>query len=125
MAIEHANIQSNDSIIADEILAHRLGLIPINADARHFDEFTGERLDNNCLVFHLKVTSDSDNFSVYSSRIKWIPFGNQAEHHKDLAPSHGDIVLCKLNTGQTLDIELVAIKGKGKDHAKWSPVCKS
>ena len=33
-----------------------------------------------------------------------------------------DIVIAKLRPGQTIEMELHAIKGVGKEHAKWSPV---
>ena len=37
MAIEKVFINNNTSIIQDEVLAHRLGLIPIKADPRKFN----------------------------------------------------------------------------------------
>lgn len=37
MAIEKVHIFNNTSIIQDEVLAHRLGLIPLKADPRLFD----------------------------------------------------------------------------------------
>lgn len=37
MAVEKVLIYNNTSIIQDEILAHRLGLIPIKADPRLFE----------------------------------------------------------------------------------------
>ena len=37
MAIENVYIYNNTSVMHDEILAHRLGLIPIFADAAQFD----------------------------------------------------------------------------------------
>lgn len=37
MAIEKVMIKSNTSIIQDEVLAHRLGLIPLKADPRMFE----------------------------------------------------------------------------------------
>lgn len=37
MAVEKAYIYKNTSIIQDEILAHRLGLLPIRADPRLFE----------------------------------------------------------------------------------------
>lgn len=40
MAIEKVLIANNTSVVQDEVLSHRLGLIPIRADPRFF-EFTG------------------------------------------------------------------------------------
>ena len=74
MAIETVNIYNNTSIIQDEVLAHRLGLIPIRADPHKFEFKTkrehieemqrsyGEAEDEqdmedetNTLVFRLQV----------------------------------------------------------------------
>lgn len=41
MAIEKVLIANNTSVIQDEVLAHRLGLIPINADPRLFEYLSG------------------------------------------------------------------------------------
>jgi DNA-directed RNA polymerase I and III subunit RPAC1 len=41
MAIEHVYIWNNSSIIQDEVLAHRLGLIPLKVDPRAFLAFPG------------------------------------------------------------------------------------
>lgn len=37
MAIERVYIANNTSVVQDEVLSHRLGLIPINADPRLFE----------------------------------------------------------------------------------------
>lgn len=37
MAIEIVEISDNKGVMQDEVLSHRLGLIPIKADARMFD----------------------------------------------------------------------------------------
>ena len=39
MAIEHVYFRDNTSVIQDEVLAHRIGLVPIRADASQFDPF--------------------------------------------------------------------------------------
>lgn len=44
MAIEQVYIWNNSSIIQDEVLAHRLGLIPLLVDPREFQHFPGMRL---------------------------------------------------------------------------------
>lgn len=142
MAIEKVMIKNNTSIIQDEVLAHRLGLIPLKADPRLFEyrpEDATEGTEFNTLEFSLKVKcvnnklqpKDSfraedlyENHSVYSSQIKWNPLGNQASIHKeaDVGPVHGKILISKMRPGHELDLNLVAVKGIGKDHAKFSPV---
>ena len=71
MAIEHVYMWDNTSIVHDEVLAHRMGLIPINVDARLMDPFPpepprdpdSEEIDNaeratdrNTIVFKIAVT---------------------------------------------------------------------
>merc|ERR1711881_270697 len=41
---------------------------------------------------------------------------------KDVGPIHDDILIAKMRPGHELDIKLYAIKGTGRDHAKFSPV---
>eukprot|EP00531_Pseudo-nitzschia_arenysensis_P012666 CAMPEP_0116122262 /NCGR_PEP_ID=MMETSP0329-20121206/4122_1 /TAXON_ID=697910 /ORGANISM="Pseudo-nitzschia arenysensis, Strain B593" /LENGTH=383 /DNA_ID=CAMNT_0003616101 /DNA_START=111 /DNA_END=1262 /DNA_ORIENTATION=- len=61
VAIENVYMWNNTSIIHDEVLAHRLGLIPINVDARLFDpiEEGDDSTDRNTLVFQLQVKCPS------------------------------------------------------------------
>ena len=57
VALESIYMWNNTSIIHDEVLSHRLGLVPLNVDARLFDEMEeGEdATDRNTVVFQLKV----------------------------------------------------------------------
>jgi DNA-directed RNA polymerase I and III subunit RPAC1 len=58
IAIEHVYMWNNSSIVHDEVLAHRIGLVPIDCDPRLFDDFMGEddeATDRNTVVFRLKV----------------------------------------------------------------------
>jgi len=60
---------------------------------------------------------------VYSSALQWEPQGGQEERFsRAVAPVHGDILLAKLSPGQEIELEAHAVKGIGKDHAKFSPV---
>lgn len=47
MAIEKVHIYQNTSYVLDEILAHRLGLIPLKADPRQFKM----KEDGNITIF--------------------------------------------------------------------------
>lgn len=126
MAIERVYIQNNTSIIADEVLSHRLGLLPIYADPRKFASFSDSITDRNTIVFKLKCMCPKNGSSgLFSKDISWVPQGNQVDMFKldPIRLVHDDIIIAKLAPGQEIDIELHAIKGCGKDHAKWSPVC--
>jgi len=138
MAIEKVFIIDNSSIIKDEILAHRLGLIPIKADPRDFEYYSGNYTDRNTIVFQLKVEctrnpdarqSDPDevkyiNSRVLSGHLEWIPQGDQETKYMDnpFKPVHNDILIAKLRPGQCIELQCFVHKGIGRDHAKWSPV---
>ncbi|XP_005095420.1 DNA-directed RNA polymerases I and III subunit RPAC1 [Aplysia californica] len=140
MAIETAAIWNNTSIIQDEVLAHRLGLIPIKADPRLFeykpkDAEAGSSDDT--LQFSLKircsrnnVTTDATdprvlfkNHKVYSRDLEWVPLPGQ-DHlkNKGIGPVDKDILIATMRPGHELDVDLYCVKGIGKDHAKFSPV---
>ncbi|RLN66419.1 hypothetical protein BBJ28_00016536 [Nothophytophthora sp. Chile5] len=137
MAIEHVYIWNNSSIIQDEVLAHRLGLVPLRVDPREFQAFPdheeAEATDENTIVFKLDVTCAYDpahpkdlskavHASVYSRDLEWVPQGNQEERFGAIRPVHEDILIAKLRPGQSIALEAHCRKGVGKDHAKFSPV---
>ena len=60
VALEHIYMYNNTSLIHDEVLAHRLGLVPLNIDARLFEpiEEGEDATDKNTVVFQLQVSGD-------------------------------------------------------------------
>lgn len=86
MAIEKVLIANNTSVIQDEVLAHRLGLIPIKVDPRLF-EYKSESdpaNEKNTIVFKLDVTCKKDGRNVINSVVKsdkltWLPNGSEYE----------------------------------------------
>ncbi|CDR95985.1 DNA-directed RNA polymerase, alpha subunit, N terminal domain containing protein, putative [Babesia bigemina] len=133
LAIESVHIYQNTGVIQDEVLAHRLGLVPFDCDPdlipfRNIEDISGK----NSVCFHLKVKctradlGDRPNLPIYSRDLKWVPLSTeQAELFKDHPPKpiHDDILLTKLSPGQEIDLKAYLEKGIGKTHAKWSPVC--
>lgn len=141
VAIEHVYIWNNTSIIQDEVLAHRLGLVPImiDPDRLQFKNPGDEPTEDNTLVFTLNIKcekargvdkseTDEDkkyiNANVLSSAMVWDPKGDQENMFANQPPRpvNPDILLAKLRPGQELRMELHCEKGIGKDHAKFSPV---
>ncbi|KAF3831569.1 hypothetical protein GH733_000381 [Mirounga leonina] len=142
MAVEKVLVYNNTSIVQDEILAHRLGLIPIHADPRLFEyrnQGDEEGTEIDTLQFRLQVrctrnphaakdSSDPNelyvNHKVYTRHMTWVPLGNQADLFPEgtIRPVHDDILIAQLRPGQEIDLLMHCVKGIGKDHAKFSPV---
>jgi DNA-directed RNA polymerase I and III subunit RPAC1 len=133
MAIENVYIWINNSIMQDEVLAHRLGLIPIKADPRWFEWIespTAEPTDRDTIVFRLDVVCEQQEgeeqktMTVYSDSLEWMPQGGQDEQFaaEPIKPVYDNIIIAKLRPGQQIALEAHCRKGVGKDHAKYSPV---
>jgi len=129
MALDQVTLRENSSEIPDEILVHRIGLVPLRAPPNQFADMAGEndKFDvQNSLKFTLDVTcTDEASSRVYSRDIKWQP--KDAEHRemfreKDIGPVHDDILIAQLAPGQRIDLDAMAVLGRGETHAKWSPV---
>ena len=145
VAIETVYLHNNTSIIQDEVLSHRLGLVPIDVEPEDFQDLPppgpdGEisRTDKNTLVFVLEVTcrakpgtnatridpdyDDLEHGVVYSRDLKWDPKGSQAAHFegkKAPRPVHDDIVIAKLRPGQTIHLEAHCNRGLAEGPSSW------
>ncbi|KAJ4878479.1 DNA-directed RNA polymerase family protein [Raphanus sativus] len=81
MAIEKVLIAYNTSLIVDEVLAHRIGLIPIAADPRLFEYLTETDQPNekNTIVFklHVKCPKGQSRLHVLTNELQWLPNGSE------------------------------------------------
>lgn len=111
MAIDEVEFTKNDSALYDEILAHRLGLIPLTTDLKGYEERkTGDELSaKNSVKLWLKAKGPC---TVYAEEIK----------SKDPAvkPVYGKTPIVKLLKGQELEFEATAVLGIAKEHVKFS-----
>ncbi|KAF5382773.1 hypothetical protein D9615_003071 [Tricholomella constricta] len=141
VVVEHVYVWDNTSVIQDEVLAHRIGLVPLNIDPALVEmrDATNQPTDRNTVVFKLQVACERNphapknsknpaelyiNHEVLSSHLVWEPAGEQEDVFaaNPPAPTNPNIVLAKLRPGQEVEMELHAVKGVGKDHAKYSAV---
>lgn len=64
--------------------------------------------------------------NVYAKDMVFDPVGRQPRFFNDekglLRPVNPDILIAKMRPGQEISLEMHCIRGKGSDHAKWSPV---
>ncbi len=114
LAIEDVRILENTSPIYDEILAHRLGLIPIPTDltlynTRNECKCKGKGCPNCTVTFSVEKKGPgmvlSQDLKADDSKLK-LPKG---------------IPILKLGKNQNIALEAEAVLGTGKDHAKWQP----
>lgn len=136
VAIETVWIATNTSIIQDEVLAHRIGLIPLKIDPTKLEDVVnGEETDRDTIVLHFDVECKNEkvirpdgsegwlNESALSGALTWMPQGSQADIFPEgIRPVHDDIVLAKMRPGQRIEFEAHCRRGVGKDHTKYSPV---
>jgi len=120
MAIDDIMIIENDSVLHDEVLGLRLGLIPLKTDLDSYNlpeecECKSELGCHLCrAVLILDVEAESDERTVYSKDL--VP------EDPNVAPVSGEIPIVKLAPGQRIRLEAYAKLGRGKEHAKWQPV---
>jgi len=103
LAIEDVHIYDNNSAMHDEMLAQRLGLIPLRMDSKKYKEGDIVKL----------VLEKEGPGTVYSRDIK--------STDPKIEPAALNVPLTKLVEGQKVKIEMDAVVGIGKTHSKWQP----
>ena len=133
MAIDLVEVRENTSALHDEFIAHRLGLIPLVSNRVDDYKYNQECTDCQglkcikCQV-HFKlqaICSDRDQMEVTTKHISPLILDSDVApvvYRDDQGKEEDPILIMKLSKNQILDMDLVAKKGTGKIHAKWSPV---
>ncbi len=119
MAIDDVMILENNSVMYDEILAHRLGLIPVTTDQTYnLPEDCTCKSELGCercrASFSLEIEASDPVEVVYSSHLR--------PENPDVKPVSDKIPIVKLVQGQKVKLEAYARLGRGKVHAKWQAV---
>ncbi|KAJ5522830.1 DNA-directed RNA polymerase I and III subunit RPAC1 [Penicillium frequentans] len=141
LAIETVYVHNNTSVIQDEVLAQRLGLIPLKGSPPGDEGSAAPELtDFNTVVMQLDIecTQNPDvaddetdprklynNAHVYSKHLTFTPVGRQEQFFVGdgaIRAVQPDILIAKMRPGQKIEMELHCVKGIGADHAKFSPV---
>jgi len=113
-AIDTIDIIENSSVLADEGLAHRLGLIPLKTDLSEFKDLRD--IDTNDSTNRVMLVLDSgettETRTVFSNEL--------TSEDKFVKPTSEKIPIIQLAPGQRVKIEAYAKLGKGIEHAKWN-----
>lgn len=119
MAVDEVIFVDNTSALYDEIIAHRLGMIPLTSD----DALEKYKMPEDCAestevegcytILTLDVSAKDEVLTVYSRDL--------ISQDPDVRPVSPDIPIAVLAPGQRLAFEARARLGRGKEHIKWSP----
>lgn len=144
MAIDFVEIIENSSVLHDEFLAHRLGLIPLVSDmAQDFHYSKDCNCDGICPKCAVKFKLDFSNNESNESKIvtslhlrnetthinkednercdSVIPVDQREIYSEKNEDDYYPNVLVKLGPGQHLNLTGIAKKGMAKEHAKFQP----
>ena len=107
-AIDTVDVLINSSVLADEGIAHRFGLIPIKT------ELSAVQQDNQSdrIMFTLDSGETNETRTVLSGELK--------SQDDIIKPISDNIPIITLAPGQRLKIEAYAKLGRGTEHAKWN-----
>ncbi|MEM1542314.1 MAG: DNA-directed RNA polymerase subunit D [Ignisphaera sp.] len=130
-AIDEIMVVVNTSSMYDEILAHRLAMIPLTVEEvkdriREIDPEVCEKcssspkekaIEKECETCYIHMVLEAEakesETTVYSGDIR--------SEDPLIKPVYNNIPIVILAPGQRISLELRARVGRGLEHAKWSP----
>ena len=105
-AVDTVDILENSSVIADEDITHRLGLIPLKTELSKLDE------SDSRIILIL------DSGDIQAPRT--VTSAELSSNDQIVKPISDKIPIAYLAPGQRIKIEAHARLGRGTEHAKWN-----
>ncbi len=115
LAVDKVIFTINSGSLYDEILALRIGLLPLKGDLKTYN-FTSECTckDKGCSKCQVKLTlSKKGPCTVYAGDLK--------SSDSEIKSAYLEMPIAVLLDGQSLAFTAIARLGIGSEHAKWSP----
>ncbi|MDC0169855.1 DNA-directed RNA polymerase subunit alpha [Candidatus Nitrosopelagicus sp.] len=107
-AIESIDVLENSSVLADEGVAHRVGLIPLKTDL----SASKDGNENDKIMLTLDSGVSDETRTILSGELK--------SQDESVIPTSNDIPIVTLAPGQSIKFEAYARLGKGTEHARWN-----
>lgn len=115
LAIEDVRIYDNTSALFDEMLAHRIGLIPLKTDLSSYST------QDNCSCGGAGCPGCTSTYTLSVEGPRTVMSSDLIPQDPKAVPVFDNIPIVKLTKGQKLVIEARAILNTGREHAKWQP----
>ncbi len=113
LAIEWVDFVKNDTVLWDEIIASRLGLIPLIYDPKSY------KLKKDCKCDGKGCSHCQVTLALVKKGPTIVHSGDLVPSDKSVKPVFDKIPIVEMTEGQELNFEAIAQLGLGKDHAKW------
>ena len=107
-AIDTVDVLENNSIIADEGIAHRLGLIPLKTEFSTIES----KNEADRILLTLDSADTDETRTVFSNELK--------SNDSFVKPISDKIPIVTLAPDQKIKFEAYARLGRGTEHAKWN-----
>ena len=107
-AIDTVDILENSSILADEGIAHRLGLIPLKTELSSIES----NIESDKIMLTLDSGDTTETRTIFSGEIK--------SQDDIIKPISEKIPIVTLAPDQRIKFEAHARLGRGTEHAKWN-----
>jgi DNA-directed RNA polymerase subunit D len=118
-AVDDVVILENSSVMHDEAIAHRLGLIPLRTDLERFvmPHLCDCKSTLGCSKCKVLLVLDAES----QDETKVITSADLISEDEVVRPVNSEIPIVALAPGQKIKFEAYARLGTGKSHAKWQP----
>jgi len=116
LAIDDVIIYDNTSALFDEIIAHRLGLIPIPTDLELLN------FRENCVCKGKGCPSCTVRYTLSKENEGTVYSGDLQPAEESWSIKEDNIPIVELSKDQRLILEVEAILGYARDHSKWQSV---
>ncbi|MFQ6087448.1 MAG: DNA-directed RNA polymerase subunit D [Candidatus Methanofastidiosia archaeon] len=110
-AVDYIIVYENSSVLFDEIIAHRLGMVPLKT-ARGNYLTPSECCEEGCEKCSVTLSLSKEGPCVIYS-------GDLLSDDPDIVPVYENIPIVKLGANQNLKLNAIARLGIAKDHSKW------
>ena len=133
VAVDLVEVIANTSVLPDEFLAHRLGLIPLNSKDAEGLKYTRDcECDGYCdecsVILDLQAKCSADETMIVfadsltkANQTRSVEVGRPVISDVDAKAKGRGPVIAKLRKDQELHLKCIAKKGIAKEHAKWAP----
>lgn len=115
MAIEVVEFSNNSSVLYDEMLAHRLGLLPLTTDLKSYV------LPKDCKCEGEGCARCTLELSMKTKAVGIVTADLIESKDPKVVPVYGETPIAKLVKGQEIEFLAKAVLGTGREHVKWSP----